>query len=628
MTEKIELVETRISPDILDTIGNSFKFRHGGGIAEWLKNSLDNYLRRSYLGEETRNGNWPVLINLIDGKNQSTGPNLAVIDFGGATLKDIEQFLLYWGDRTAATHGNKTGGALVTGGHGNGGKFYMRQMWRRGARFLTWQRGRASSLVVERRSDGNSGYWEFKDQRITWKAALDRALSETDNLGGAEALIENLETSDPALVGELDSGGPGLTAVVGRIARQVHSSNDVVRGGRWDQQKLVDSVRDAAQARRPIRELSITVMANGRPIVGRLSPEVIEDDPSWTIGTDSVPATLLRDKQFSASGPSLGTMRIRKAALPLSGRLKHFNSLWVLDAVSNPIASYQIKELPIPGYSSLLDFIHAELELDFAGMDGLVENEREKLVRSTTTQALLEWVAATIWERVQELERTQRESARRTDLEIASILNDQLNLHAKQFLEELQTEILVDLVQDPGGGGPGPRGGPGSGEGGSGEGGKTGPGDVSGGQTSGGPGDSGTSEVPGTSEQVRRPRFPQVLLSGFDPDPSTGGSGTRNLTERHPPLEQNDMDKKYNVWWINTQHAFAKLTLQHGGSKGAAFKSYQLHMFRDVVQREVLRYRQRRESELSLDVVENELTDISNRFLAALPRDLAETLLD
>lgn len=628
MTRKLELVETRISPDFLETIGNSFKFRHGSGIAEWLKNALDNYLRRVQAGEETRSGNWPVLIDLIDGKTQRNGPNLAVIDFGGSTLKDIEQFLLLWGDRSAATHGNRSSGAQVTGGHGNGGKFYMRQMWRKGARFLTWKQGLASSLVVERRTDGNTGYWELKNQSLSWRDALDEALTRTDDLGGAADLFAYLERADPALVAELDQQGRGLTVVIGRLATQIHSSNDVVRGGRWDYQKLVDSIRDAAQARRPIRELAIAVLANGQPIVNRLTPEEIEDDPTWSADVVEVPPSVLVDTQFSTTSASVGELVVRKADPPLIGRLKHFNSLWVIDVGGNPIASYPIKELPIPGYSSLLDFIHAELELRFDGLDSLIENERERLVRSSTTQAILDWVAKQIWARVQVLEQAQRDSARRTDLEIASILNDQLNQHAKQFLEELQTEILVDLVQDPTGGGAGPRGGAGEGKGGTG-GGRGGPGDQPGGHESGGEGESGGShEIPGSSERVRRPRFPQVLLSNFDLDPSLETPGTRNLTERHPPLEQNDIDKKYNVWWINTQHAFAKMTISHGGSKGPAFKSYQLHMFRGVVQREVLRYRQRREAELSLDVVENELTDISNRFLAALPRDLVTSLLE
>ena len=50
-------------------------------------------------------------------------------------------------------------------------------------------------------------------------------------------------------------------------------------------------------------------------------------------------------------------------------------------------------------------------------------------------------------------------------------------------------------------------------------------------------------------------------------------------------------------------------------------------MFRDVVQREALRLLQRRERELDLDLVENELSEISNRFLADLPYDLVRELL-
>ena len=51
-----------------------------------------------------------------------------LIDFGGTTLGDIEEFFLHWGDTSAATLGGKSK-TTVTGGHGNGGKFYMREMW-------------------------------------------------------------------------------------------------------------------------------------------------------------------------------------------------------------------------------------------------------------------------------------------------------------------------------------------------------------------------------------------------------------------------------------------------------------------------------------------------------------------
>ena len=122
-------IPPKISIGILETLGKSFKFKHAKGIAEWLKNSLDHYLRLRVEGEEYRGGNWPVILNQIDATSSSKGPNLAVIDFGGTELSKVKDFFLHWGDLTAATDG-KTVDAEVTGGHGNGGKFYMREMWR------------------------------------------------------------------------------------------------------------------------------------------------------------------------------------------------------------------------------------------------------------------------------------------------------------------------------------------------------------------------------------------------------------------------------------------------------------------------------------------------------------------
>jgi len=356
------------------------------------------------------------------------------------------------------------------------------------------------------------------------------------------------------------------------------------------------------------------------PVLQRLVPEALEDDPGWPLEEIAVPATVLLDSAFIASDTTeAGVLRLRKAAVPLGERLKDRNAIWVLDGKGNPIASYSVRELPLPGYSTLLDFMHGELELAFPGLDALVPNDRKKLIGSTTTQAILDWVAGAIWKQVQTIDKALRDSARRANLETASILNDQLNEHAKRSLEELQTEILVDLVEDPESGGSG--GGTGGGGGG---GGGHGTGTGSG---AGGKSERGTREIPGAAERVRRARFPQVLLSGYDPNPALDGADTKRLTERHPPLDQDDDDKEYNVLWINTEHAFAKATMARGGPEGAPFKSYQLHMFRDVVQREALRYRQRRDAELSLDRVENELSDVSNRFLAELPRDLVDHLL-
>lgn len=627
---KQELVPTRISPDLLDTIGKSFKFRHPVGVAEWLKNVLDNYLRLRERGAESMPGKWPVIIQLIDASRQKNGPSLAVIDFGGSELSEINEFFLHWGSTSAASHGKKMTAAALTGGHGNGGKFYMREMWRNGARFLTFKNGRATSLVVQKRTDGNTGYWELKNQPCSWREAMAIALDPREALGGADVLLTSMQSQFPQIVSELDAGKRGFTAVVGMKALQVLSSNDFVQGGHWEHQKLVDGIRDAAQARRPIRELHVAVYINGSIAVPKLDPEPIEEDPSWDVKSLPVPTTVLKTQTFLPVDDGAGFLELRKAQMPLTGRLKDRNAILVLDQSGNPVGSYLVlRDLPLRGNSKLLEFIYGELQLTFKGQNELVQNDRDKLVPSDTTTAILDWVADQLWERVKQLEDQHRAEQEKSQLNSANKLNQELNKHLRRFLEELQTQTYVDLVKDPAGKegeetgvGPGGDLGQGHGQGHEGEGGKK-PGGKNGQAAGEGTEAGGSVEIPGTQHQRKKPRFPQVLLSDYHPDPSVGdGATSKHLTERHPPVDQDDTDKAWNIWWINTQHAFAKEAAKRGGTTGIPFKSFQLHMFRDVVQHEALRYRQRREAELSLDKVEAELTEVSNRFLGQLPYDL------
>lgn len=618
-----ERIPVEISPDILDTIGKEFKFRHGKGTAEWLKNALDNYLRLREAGKEPLSGRWPVLINMIDGPSRKNGPNIAVIDFGGTTLSSVSEFFLYWGSRSAASHGGASSRAALTGGHGNGGKFYMREMWDNGARFCTWHDGKVASLIVDRERPGTSGYWERKDQPVGWRDAFRSALPASEGLGGGDDLIAYLDSAEPEIVRQLDSKERGFSIVVGRRARVAQSANDVVRGAKWDRQKLVDEIRDAPQARRPIRELAISVFANGVLQIERLAPEMFEEDPDWPVEAVTMPREVIVDPALIDARLSAGELTVRKAASQLKGRLKHLNAVFVVDKAGNPIATYPIDELPFTGHSTLSGFVYGELALTFPGVDNFVENDRERLHQSPTTTSIIRWTVEQIWSQLQVAEEAERDNAKNSDLQVATILNDALNEHAKRFLQELQTQILVDYIPDETGGGPGGVG-VGTGPFGPGPGG-TAP--RTGGK-GGGEGAGGTKGVEGTSDRLRRARFPQVLLSGYDPDPARGDGQTKYLTERHPPLEQDDKDKQSNVWWINTEHPFAKVALERGGPYGHAFRNHQLSMFREVVQREALRLLQRRESELALDRVENELTEVSNTFLAEIPYDLISKLLD
>jgi len=611
----IKRIQTVISPDILDTIGRSFKFRHGKGIAEWLKNALDSYLRLRADNKESLRGSWPVLINILDGGNALPGPNLVVVDFGGTTFESVREFLLTWGDTTAATHGGKYATTKVTGGHGNGGKFYMREMWKDGARFCTWRNGHITSLVVDRAKPGTTGYWEAQDDACPdWKKALEHALPLAEGLGGAEKIIEQLTKLHPQIRKELEAGKRGFTIIAGKRAVQLWSSNDVVKGKKWDYQKLVDEIRGASQAKRPIRELVITILVNGASALVRFEPEKIPLDAEWPERKLELSGNVI-----GVSKPHAGTLKLQKAEHSLVGRLSDHNVVTVFDSDKNPIASYRLKELPVPS-TAMTTFFLGELILDFSGLSEFVENDREKLVLNKRTSQILDWVGDQVAQLASDIEESEKAKHAKAGFSVASVLNKALNQHAQRFLQEIQTEIMVNYIEDPAGGGPGSEG-DGTGY----SGGKGGGGGDRG--SGGGSGKGGTKETSGDSGKSRRPQFPRVLLSAYDPDPSDPKGGTKILTKAHPPLWQDDSDRRQNVYWINTDHPFASETLLRGGPNGSPFKTHQLFMFRDVVQREALRMLQKREAEIAIDRMETELDDYSNRFLSELSYELVEGLL-
>ena len=605
-----ERIDTRISPDLLDTIGRSFKFRHGKGVAEWLKNSLDAYLRSVAQGRESRTGGWPVLLWIMNGGRGKRGPNLAVIDFSGASFDQLDRFFLHWGDTAAATLGGAVRAGGLTGGHGNGGKFYMREMWKDGARFLTWRDGRMSSLVVDKVEPGSTGYWERKSERLyDWRHALRAALPEEDDLTSPNGVIGHLDASDPELTRELDSGERGLSVVVGRTAKQVLSSNDLVRGKKWDSQRLVDAILDAPQARRPIRELRVHVVIDDGQL-RRLTAVEVSDDPEWPAKTVDLPGELIDLDQ-----PTIGRLIVRKAAERLVGKLKDRNGVVVLDQKGNPVGWYPMSELAVPSVPAGR-FLYGEVKLDFPGLADIVHNDRERLIAGEQTVGILRGIAEALTERLDEIEEAERRRERHDRLESAVLLNDSLNEHARRFLQKLESEVFADFIEDPAGGGPGSEV---SGDGRSDNGGGDAGGDSGSG---GGDGQGGTRGANGGSQKHRRPKFPQVLLSGIDQDPTSVTGGTKRLSKMNPPLYQDDEDRRFNVWWINASHPFAAIALEHGGPRGNVFRSHQLFMFRDVVQREAMRMLQRREAEMALDRLETELDEISNKFLGELPIDV------
>lgn len=93
---------------------------HENGIPEWIKNSSDAYAR-----ENTPESNRIVFL-IFDFSRKSVIPSISCLDFVGMASEDIEKYFRKWADPKAAYAGRRV---LVQGGHGNGGKCYMTQMF-------------------------------------------------------------------------------------------------------------------------------------------------------------------------------------------------------------------------------------------------------------------------------------------------------------------------------------------------------------------------------------------------------------------------------------------------------------------------------------------------------------------
>src|SRR5262249_25575658 len=148
--------------EFLDIIGQEFRFDHAKGLAEWLKNSADAYTREDIPDDEQ-----VILLELAEGVPKKTSV-FRVIDFVGMTHDDIVQAFKRWGERRAASRGSRR---MTLGGHGNGGKFYMRQSFET-SQFVTYKSGRLNifGFNKERRYGFAEG---FENTRMSLSRALE-----------------------------------------------------------------------------------------------------------------------------------------------------------------------------------------------------------------------------------------------------------------------------------------------------------------------------------------------------------------------------------------------------------------------------------------------------------------------
>src|SRR5207302_950665 len=155
---------------------------------------------------------------------------------------------------------------------------------------------------------------------------------------------------------------------------------------------------------------------------------------------------------------------------------------------------------------------------------------------------------------------------KKQDLKNTSQLNEILNKWKNRFMVQVWAKLFA---------GKGPAGVSGSNPGGGG-------GGAGGSGGSGGGGTGGGQE--GGSETHRKPRFPQVLVSGQDHDPLDPLAAEAFYCDpRHPAVYQRTKDVEAGVYWINTSRPLAEKILSEYKADSTRWREYLFQRYVDII---------------------------------------------
>jgi hypothetical protein len=554
---------------ILDLLGAGFKGHYTTGAGEWLKNSYDHAIRTGEPDE-------PVIIFNIHtprGRNQKSW-TMECIDFLGTTFEEIDQHLKQWGSEIAASRGRADWSGF--GGHGNGGKFHMRQNFFT-SEFLTYRDGKLT--VFGFGVDTKYGFDpDYKGAEIDPDEALKIAGIDPHADYIPDEIRDRLLSGDPALC--------RFTVVRGRGFRHAK---------RWRHRETFDDyLRADSQAKQVLVRARVIYVSDTEQI-DPLLPRDIPPREGYEGGRDfDMPGELEYDGDtFTVSSdPVAGKLHLDVAEEYLRRNPSHVIDIKGKHGLT--IATYRVTELPVQNRVGA-DFIHGFLECEALEDHGLKTNKRDKLVVNDISDAALEWIAGRIDVLSDELSAEENAKRKKRDAATTQALTSRLNSWKNKFLRA--REIFVASGAEEGGG-----------EGGTGGGGTGGKGPISTGTGAGGGGGGGGGQDSGGSgkdqggggggdEQKKAPRFPEILVSGYDPDPATGEQFL--LHARQPVVYQRAEDVDQNLWWVNAQRPLAERVITEDGSDSSRWRDYVFNRFVEVIQAYDLRANYDQQTEIS-----------------------------
>ncbi len=406
---------------------------HESGLPEWLKNSSDAYSRED-APEHKR-----VIVVIFDYGRKDIKPSISCLDFAGMTSTLIEQYFRIWADPEASKAGSKF--AAVQGGHGNGGKCYMTQMFGDYASVHTVKNGVGNRYGVVA---GSVRFGYIPDRRRGRDFPVTNLQSELEKLLAQIRCPLNIL---PNAVKEAIKVADGFSLITG-IGPKGY-------GNRIPINHLIANLQEHPQMIRTLELCKVFALVNGElfdqgkelilplipPMEGAEEPRTI---PIPEILKDPISGEKVSSTNGNTLPPGILVLRTSSVSMRWSKKARHNI---VYRAKSGYIGYVSISELDVQ--SPYRDRIFGECHLE--ALEPFKQNERARLSTNPLTRAIEKFISNQIEAYAKEFEARDRRRSNQEEKSALSKMNEALDRWKNRFLGELMRGLW-----GPGGVGPPP----------------------------------------------------------------------------------------------------------------------------------------------------------------------------
>jgi hypothetical protein len=390
---------------------------HEGGLPEWFKNASTAYARDNVPTEYR-------VLTLFFGQTREDVPYIALLDHVGMTVEDIEQRFADWGNPEAHLGEDEVADEVLEGGHGNGGKCYMTQMFEEASFLHTVRNGRGCRYGFMG-DDPHPGYFPDKKsgRGFPVSTATAQLKSVLDELGvDFKRLPEEARTAAAAR--------QGFTLVVG--LRPKHFA------GRDARVKLVDDVLGHAQMQITTQRNHIHVVVDGRPLpnyspirLPEIEPHEYAPEPKLITVPDEVRDPITDQMcRTRAPGADQGQLILRTSKTSMRRSLKTRHHITFI-AHGRPVGFFRMENI---SRSIWVDRMYGQCRLeDLAGYE---TPDRSHLAEAPLTRALQDWVRTQVLEYEAEFKQRDRLETSQEQRSKLLELNRRLDQWKNKFLDD------------------------------------------------------------------------------------------------------------------------------------------------------------------------------------------------